>query len=116
VANAFLKNPLKKPQVNHKDGIKTNNHADNLEYSTSSENVKHSYDNKITHPKRYKIKPNNTIDEYLAFHKDITTLLDIGMTKPHIAKMVNKSMTTVQRVKNAYIKRIFAGKYWGPIL
>lgn len=43
VAIAFIENPFKKPCVNHIDGNKKNNHVDNLEWATYSENEKHSY-------------------------------------------------------------------------
>lgn len=44
VANSFIPNPNRLPQINHKDGNRKNNHVDNLEWCTCSENLHHSFE------------------------------------------------------------------------
>lgn len=44
VASAFLADRPDGYQVNHKNGAKRDNRAENLEYLTASANVKHAYD------------------------------------------------------------------------
>jgi hypothetical protein len=49
VAGAFLGLPLPNQQVNHRDGVKTNNDATNLEWVTSSQNNRHAHATGLNH-------------------------------------------------------------------
>ncbi len=52
MADAFLPNPLSKKYINHRDGVKTNNALENLEWVSHSENMKHAYALGLIKPKK----------------------------------------------------------------
>lgn len=67
VAQHFIKNPKKKPEVNHIDGNKINNNISNLEWVTKSENCIHSH--RVLQQKSGKViqkldEDNNVIEEF----------------------------------------------------
>lgn len=47
IAKHFIENPDNLPCVNHKNGIKTDNRLENLEWVTRSQNTKHAYVNNL---------------------------------------------------------------------
>lgn len=44
IAETFIPNPENKSEVNHRNGIRTDNSVKNLEWASRSENMKHSFD------------------------------------------------------------------------
>ena len=64
LANTFIPNTFKVEQVNHKNGIKSDNRLDNLEWVTASQNTLHAYENNLINQKKKRVVDSCTGEVY----------------------------------------------------
>lgn len=98
VAESFIQNPLKLPEVNHKDGVKTNNNESNLEWVTHLENMQHAVRTRLLDVKgekhfAHKLTELQVLEcrkRYLAggvYHKDLAN--EFGITRRNMGDVIN---------------------------
>ena len=86
VALAFIPNEENKPFINHKNGIKTDNRVENLEWCSASENVTHAVKNRLVKTKLTDEQAKEIFNSQLSNRK--------------LAKIYNVTHGIIWRIKN----------------
>lgn len=95
VGFAFIPNPKNKPEINHLDGNKLNNHYKNLAWSTSSENNRHSY-HVLDNDSQY-------IKREVLIYKD-GELYKTAISVRHAARLIKGASTNISKCCNGLRK------------
>lgn len=93
VAEQYVPNPENKPQVNHKDGNKLNNSAENLEWVTNMENRQHAVKN-LLHLTGERCSWSKLTQKDVDFIRANKTL-----TQKELAEKYNVTVPTIRAVK-----------------
>lgn len=97
VASAFIPNLENKPYVNHKNGIRSDNRVENLEWVTPSENTQHAVDTGLFKPTREK-----GVVQYSLSGEKIATYCSISEAARQTNSLVEKIVVCCQFIRKTH--------------
>lgn len=97
VAMAYISNDEGLPQVNHKDGDKTNNRPTNLEWTDSSGNMQHAYNTL-----KVKLKPIELVKDGVGYWypSHISCCKDTGLPHGSVSALYRGTRNVAQGYRN----------------
>ena len=100
---AFYGPPPEGLEVNHIDGVKSNNNIDNLEYCTHQENVQHAFDNNLMKPKKGSTNGMAKLTE-----QDVREIREyVEANRPYYGR---KALAEKYGVSDSHIKDVISGR------
>lgn len=111
VAKAFIPNPNNLPEVNHIDGDKENNCVNNLEWSSSEDNVSHAWYNNLCSSYGENSHLNKFKEEYII---KVCEMLMEGLQPREISELTGISQAMVSDIRGKKIWKHITKQYNFP--